>query len=242
MTLTYVWGSMRLTLSNPRFVLFTIALPVILYLTIGATQTGDIAGTPAAAYFMVNLAMYGAAAATVNTGARIAVDRQAGWLRQLRLTPLSPRDYVLGRAGLSLLLALPSLVLVCLIAQTLGGVDLPLATTAQFVGSALLGLIAFAALGVAIGYAASGDTVQAVVGIVFNVLAILGGTWWPVADDGGLMAAIARLTPSYWANVLARAPITDESMTVGGVLVLVAWTVGLLAFAARRYRADAARA
>src|SRR4051794_35621146 len=170
MTLTYLWGSFRLTLSNPRFAIITIALPVVLYLTIGATQTGDIAGTTAATYFMVNIAMYGAAAATVNTGARIAVDRQAGWLRQLRLTPLTPRDYVLGRAGLSLTLALPSLLLVCLVAQTIGGVHLPLATTVRFVGSALLGLVAFAALGVAIGYAASGDTVQAVVGITFNVL------------------------------------------------------------------------
>jgi ABC-2 type transport system permease protein len=123
-----------------------------------------------------------------------------------------------------------------------GGVDLPAGTVAEFVVLALTGLVAFAALGVAIGYAATGDTVQAVVGITFNVLAILGGTWWPVADDGSLMSTIAKLTPSYWANVLARSVITDESLTWGGAAVLVAWTLGLLAFAARRYRADATRA
>lgn len=238
MTVTYLVGSFRLTLSNPRFAIFTIALPVVLYLTLGATQSGQIAGTDAAAYFM---ALYGAMAATVNTGARIAIDRQVGWLRQLRLTPLTPRDYVLGRAGLSLALALPSLVLVSVIAETIGGVDLPLTTVAQFIGLALLALIPFAALGVAIGYAADGESVQAVVGITFNVLAILGGTWWPVAEDGGIMTAIAKLTPSYWANVLGRSPITDESLTWGGVLVMIVWTIFPLAFAAWRYRGDAAR-
>lgn len=242
MTLTYLIGSVRLTLANPRFLIFTIALPVVLYLTIGATRSGQIAGTDASAYFMVNMALYGAMAATVNVGARIAIDRQVGWLRQLRLTPLTPRQYVLGRAGLALVLALPSLVLVSLVAETIGGVGLPLTTIAQFVGLALLALIPFAALGVAIGYAATGDNVQAMVGIIFNVLAILGGTWWPIAEDGGVMAAIARLTPSYWANVIGRSPITDESLTWGGAAVMVVWTAGLLAFAARRYRADESRA
>ncbi len=42
---------------------------------------------------MVAMAGYGAMIGALSIGARIAAEREVGWNRQLRLTPLSPRTY-----------------------------------------------------------------------------------------------------------------------------------------------------
>ncbi len=42
---------------------------------------------------MVTVAAYGAMVATMSAGARIAADRETGWTRQLRISPLPVRTY-----------------------------------------------------------------------------------------------------------------------------------------------------
>ena len=242
MKLAFLYGSIRRTLREPRFVVFTIALPVLLVLTIGAGMKGTrIAGTSGATFFMVSMALFGAMAATVNSGSRIAIDRGSGWMRQLRLTPLTPRNYVLSRAVVSMLLALPAILGVTLVAVTVEGVHEPWQDLTRFVVTTWVALVPFAAIGVAIGYLATGENVQALAALVFNVMAIAGGIWWDVDSQGGTMATIAHLLPTYWANRLARSPFTGQGITSDGLLVLVGWTLGALALAARRYRADLAR-
>jgi ABC-2 type transport system permease protein len=73
---------------NRRYLLFTIALPVILYLIIGK-QGSKAYGVDFAAYYMVAMATFGAFAGALNGNSiRIAEERKVGWIRQLRLTPL----------------------------------------------------------------------------------------------------------------------------------------------------------
>jgi ABC-2 type transport system permease protein len=240
--LAFLLGSIRRTLSEPRFLVFTIALPVVLALTIGGSvRNTPMAGTTGATFFMVSMAMFGAMAGTVNSGARIAIDRTSGWMRQLRLTPLTPRNYVLSKALVSMLIALPAILAVCAVGVLFQGVHQPVADLGRFVLFAWLALVPFAALGVAIGYLATGETMQAMTAIIFNVLAIAGGTWWDVDAAGGGMATFAHLLPSYWATRVARSPFTGQGLTWGGLAVMVAWTVGLLAVSAHRYHADLAR-
>ena len=238
----YLIGSLRLTLRNPRFAIFTVILPVVLYLTVGATQRGTIDGATAASYFMVNMALYGAMAGTLTNGARIALERASGWLRQLRLTPLTSRDYVASKVAVGMTFALLSLVLVVTVAVVVTGVRLPPLTLLECITYAWVALIPFAAMGIAIGYLGTADTVQPIIAIGFNVLAILGGTWFPVSQMGPTMESIAKLTPSYWANVAGRAPITHQTVGLQGILVMAAWGLAAAAFAARRYRADLVRA
>jgi ABC-2 type transport system permease protein len=236
----FVW-SIRRALRQPRFLIFTIVLPVVLYLAIGTTTKGTVGGISFAEFYMVNMAIFGGLAASVNSGARIAIERDAGWLRTLRLTPLTPRDYVLSKALLSIALAIPSIVLVCAAALTLGGVRLPVNQLAEFVLFAILSLIPFAALGIAIGYAANSETVQAFTAIAFNLMAFLGGTWYDVSTGPRWLQDVAHALPSYWANVAARSPFSSTPFTAQGFTVMAVWTVALLIFANRRYRADVAR-
>ena len=124
MTTTYLSTELRRTFRNPRYVLFTLGIPVILFLVIGSafdTRTGGVSGQT---WYMVNMGLFGAMSAVLGTGARISVERDAGWNRQLRLTPLPPLGYVLGKVVTGMLLALPALLLVDIAGRLTGDVHL----------------------------------------------------------------------------------------------------------------------
>jgi hypothetical protein len=68
-------------------------IPLIFYWIIaGPKHNQHISGTPFTwgLYYMVGLASFGT---MISTGARIAGERQAGWTRQLQISPLSVRAY-----------------------------------------------------------------------------------------------------------------------------------------------------
>ena len=99
---------------------FTIGIPVVLFLVIGNAFKGDVFGVSAQTWYMVNMAVFGAIGAVLGVGARIADERDSGWNRQLRLTPLPPLGYVAGKVMTGMLVALPALVLVCLAGRLTG--------------------------------------------------------------------------------------------------------------------------
>ncbi len=93
MTVTYLRLELLRTYRNIRYLLFTLGIPVILFLVIGgAFDNQRILGVSGQTWYMINMAVFGALGAVLGVGARIAVERDAGWNRQLRLTPLPPRD------------------------------------------------------------------------------------------------------------------------------------------------------
>src|SRR5207248_424844 len=97
------------TFRNRRFFIFSIGFPVVLYFTIAGPNRNqhDFAnsGLPAALYYMVGLTAFGTMNTVLSTGTRIAGERAAGWNRQLRLTPLSTRDYFRTKVVVAYLMA-----------------------------------------------------------------------------------------------------------------------------------------
>ena len=162
MALTYTAISARSTFRNTRFIIFTLALPLVMYLLFNGLYGNQDSGVglSVASYLMVSMAAYGAIGATINAGARIAIERQTGWNRQLRLSALTPRAYMVSRALVSLLVALPAILLVFLAGVVVGKVRLPALTWLEAGLSIWVALIPFAVLGLVIGFVATIDSVQ----------------------------------------------------------------------------------
>ena len=95
--LTYTRFELRRTVRNRRFFILSLAFPVVLYFLIAGPNhdVNDFANTGISAplYYMVGLISFGTMSAILSSGARIATERGAGWNRQLRITPLTPRAY-----------------------------------------------------------------------------------------------------------------------------------------------------
>ncbi|HET8590424.1 MAG TPA: ABC transporter permease [Nakamurella sp.] len=237
MALNYALISARSTFRNTRFILFTVALPVVMYLLFNNLYGNQTeAGMNVGAYLMVSMAAYGGIGATINAGARIAIERQTGWNRQLRLTALSSRAYLFAKAAVSLLVALPAIVLVFLAGVAFGSAHL---TTGQWIGCGValwLALIPFGVLGLVIGFVATVDSAQPLTMLTYMALAILGGLWFPVSQFPAFLQNVAKVLPSYWAAEIARAPLAHQAIPLTGVLVLAAWAVGLGLLAMAAYR------
>src|ERR1700759_4973464 len=113
---------------NKRYTIFTVIIPVALYLAIGRSVAGARAyHVDYAAYYMVAMASIGAfSGALTGNAQRISQERKDGWIRQLRLTPLPANAYVVGKIVAAMALTVPSVVIVLLLGRFYGGVHLEL--------------------------------------------------------------------------------------------------------------------
>ena len=238
MNLVYLHTEMLRVFRNKRVLVFSLVMPAMMLLLIGFS----LADADGRAYIMVSMGLFGAMNAAIGSGGQIAVERGLGWNRTLRLTPLTPRAYVLGKVLLSLLISVPPLLVTFAVGAFGMHVDLnPGVWALVFVGS-WLSALPFAMLGLVIGYLARPDSIQQVTGMLYLGLSALGGLWVPVEAMPHVMRRIADLTPTYWAGQVARSPLFHGHLDPKALLVLGGWTVALGLVALRRFRMDTARA
>ena len=243
MSLTYLSIELKRSYRNARYMLFTLGIPLVLFLVIGNAWNTNIGGVSGQTWYMVNMGMFGSMGAVLGVGARIAVERDAGWNRQLRLTPLPALGYVVGKVVTGMLLALPALLLVDLAGALSGNVHLTALQWTEVVGLGWVSVLPLAVVGVGVGYAARGDSAQAVNGGLVMLMALFGGLWFPI--DGSApqwLQSVAHVMPTYWITTITRAPISHQWPAAGGWLVLLAWALVAARIAARRYDADDLRA
>ena len=95
---------------NKRYMIFSIALPVMLYLVFGKQASATAYGVEFKAFYMVGMASVGAfSGALTGNAQRISQERKDGWIRQLRLTALPPGSYVVAKIIASMATTVPSI-------------------------------------------------------------------------------------------------------------------------------------
>jgi ABC-2 type transport system permease protein len=103
----------------------------------------------------------------------------------------------------------------------------------------IVGLMPFAALGILLGHLLNVDSVGPVIGGSVSLLALVSGTWFPVAH--GLLHDIGQFLPSYWLVQAGRISLHGRSWGVEGWAVVIGWTIVLAVLAAFAYRRDTER-
>jgi len=238
----YLALEVRRAMRSARFLLFTLVFPVMLFLIYnGMYGSGKLDGGSTTSYLMCSMAAFGAFMAAMNFGARTAVERSVGWQRQLRLTPLTPRGYLLAKATCGMLVALPPVVLVS-VAGAFSGASLTAGGWVQVVLGIWLAALPFAVLGLLIGQLASAESVQLYTSGIMMLFGMLGGLWIPVSIFPGWLASIAKVLPSYWLADIGHAAVTATHDLGRAAEVLGIWTVVLGFLVVRRYQRDSARA
>jgi ABC-2 type transport system permease protein len=238
----YIRFELLRTVRNRRFFVLALGFPIVLYFLIAGPNKnvddlGD-SGLSAPLYYMVGLAAFGAMNAMLSVGGRIATERTAGWNRQLRLTPLSPRDYFRAKILTGYLTAVLALLLLYVAGITLG-VRLAGHEWLEVTGLMLVGLIPFGALAILFGHLLTADAIGPAMGGLVAVLAVLGGVWFPLTS--GVLYDIGRALPSYWLVQASHVAVGGGGWGRTGWLVVAGWSVVLGALAARAYRRDTAR-
>jgi ABC-2 type transport system permease protein len=191
---------------------------------------------------MVSMASYGAMIAGLFSAQVIATERSQGWVRLLRVTPLPPAIYVVGKLLVALVVTLPAVLLVMVAGVAVNHVNVGAADLAGLVVALVLGSVPFAALGILLGYLFDVNSAQGAVMITNFGLAILGGLWAPVAAFPDALVTIAQVLPSYRFANLGRAIVAGRLPDVVDVAVLAAYAVAIGAMVFWRYRSEEQRA
>jgi ABC-2 type transport system permease protein len=235
---------LRRTMRNRRTVMLTLILPPLFYILFGTNTEyrrqsighgGNVTG-----YVLISMAVYGAMIATTTGGARVSIERAAGWSRQLRLTPLHPAAYVAVKIVLAMITGLVS-VAVVLVVGVFTGARLPMHAWIECGLLSWACALVFAAFGLFMGYLLPSENVMQVLGPILAVLAFAGGLFTPLDDLGHIFATVAKFTPAYGVGAVVRYPLTHEGNIWVAALNAIAWTLVFAAGAMWRFRRDTAR-
>lgn len=231
-------------LRNRKFLFFSVIYPSVIFL-LASSQTGTVDGTglSVASYVMVSMASFGALTAVLmGNSERIAKERESGWVRRLRLTTLPGRGYVLAKTASAAVVSLPSIVVVFVVAAAVKDVRLDAWQWLALTGAIWAGSLVFAALGVAIGYLASGDAVRPITMIIYFGLSILGGLWFPSTGFPTWLQDIAKWLPTHAYAALGRSIEQSQAPHAQDIAILVAFFLLFAGGAAWLYRKDTLKA
>ena len=240
---TYALLDLRRQLRDRFGMFFVVGLPTFMYLVFGLGSDDPVGSGNVAMYVMVSMAAYGAVTATTSVAGSAATEQVMGWGRQLGLTPMRPLAFVAAKAAVAMAVAAVPVALIFAIGAVTGArgdwTDWALTAVIVWLGSAL-----FAIYGLAICLVFRGTNAPGIASGMIVVMAFLGNVFTPM---DGLLLDIGRLTPLYGYAALARFPLTDGWLPLGGqdplwlpVANVLAWTVifSLLAmWGVRRSRA-----
>lgn len=221
---------------NKRYLIFTVALPVMFYLFFGKSTTTGY-GVSFAAFYMVGMATFGAfSGAFTNNTIRISQERKDGWIRQLRLTPLPASAYVVAKILASMVTTVPSIVIVFLLGRFYGDVQMPIWKWIVCALAIWVGTLIFAALAVAFGYKLDPDSVQPVAIVVFFAFSIFGGLWFSLS---GALQKFGEFTPTYQIVKITTDVIRTGSVALSNVIGIVIWFAIFVALATWAVRSTA---
>ncbi|MGC5397680.1 ABC transporter permease [Streptomyces sp. DT20] len=234
----YILLEIRRTLRDGFFLLFGSGMPVMMYLLFTNIGGGGDAGDWKTGS-MVGMAAYGALGSAMAIGTGVASDKSLGWLQQLRVTPLSPSQAVVGRAISGSVTVLPTILTVLLAGGLVNGVELAAWQWTALVLLLWIGALPFTLLGIGNGYRLTPQGTGVVNVACLMGFAIVGGLWFPLELLPGWLSSIGGFTPANrfaelgWAATEGHAP---GAATIG---VLAGWLLLFGGYAVVSYRRSA---
>jgi len=218
---------------------FIFVFPLLLYALLGSVYGDEIDGIPAEDVLLVGLFGYGAATTAFGGLAiTLVIRREAGLLKRLRATPLSPPVYLLA----VVLSTLTTFALQSIALLALGGLGFGASMPRNwlgFAGAIVLGVASFAGLGFgAASLIRSAEGVSAVVNVVILPMAFLSGSFGPTADFPAALQAIADVLPlTYFLDIVYGVYLGGDSLFADpkALAIVVAWGLAGLVVALRRF-------
>ncbi|UZN05005.1 ABC transporter permease [Cellulomonas sp. S1-8] len=228
----------RMILRNGEQVLVTTVVPVLALVVLvqGTFVEVDTAGATRVDFLTPGvLALAVMTASFTSQAIATAFDRRNGVLRLMATTPLGRDGLLAGKVLGVLAVEAVQVLLIGAAALLLGWRPDPVGVVLALVG-VVLGTAAFTALALLVAGTLRAEAVLALANLLLLVLALGGGVIVPADRLPGPLAAIAPWLPSGALGDVMRAALLDGTLPLLPVLVLVGWTLGLGALAARLFR------
>jgi len=226
---------------NREAAFFSFLFPIILLVLLGSVYGDDeIEGVSGATFLLAGLIGYGVAAtAFASLAITLVVRREAGLLKRVRGTPLSPTTYLASViASMVIVIALQAAAQI-LIGRFLLDAAWP-ASPASFVAVLVIGAASFAALGLAVTTVVrTGEGSSAVVNAIYLPMAFISGAFFSPRDMPRFLEVVSEALPlTYLLRLIRSTFIEGETLTSspGALAAVAVWGLFGLVVAARMFR------
>jgi ABC-2 type transport system permease protein len=226
---------------NREAAFFSFLFPIILLVLLGSVYGEEpIEGVDAATYLVVGLLGYGVAAtAFAGLAITLVVRREAGVLKRVRGTPLSPATYLSAVIVSNVVVILLQVVAQLAIGRYILDAELP-ESPGSFAVAIALGAAAFAALGVAItALVRTADGSSAVVNAIYLPMAFISGAFFSTQEMPRFLEVISEVLPlTYLLDLIRVTFIAGEGLdsAAGELAAVLGWGAVGLALAVRTFR------
>ena len=233
----------RLYWRSHELAFFTFIFPLLIYILLGSVYGDDpieSEGVTGSEYLLAGILGYGVAA-TAFAGLAIIVvlRRESGVLKRLRGTPLPGWAYVGAVLASTIIVFTIEVVALLVLANVMFDVPYP-DRWLSLALAVLLGVVAFAALGVALTTVIrSAEGASAVVNAVYLPMAFLAGSFWTPQAYPPVLEAIANLLPlTYYIQLMQDIVLHNEQIWADwtNVGVVAAWGLFGLVVTVLRFR------
>ena len=233
----------RLYWRSHELAFFTFIFPLLIYILLGSVYGDDpieSEGVTGSEYLLAGILGYGVAA-TAFAGLAIIVvlRRESGVLKRLRGTPLPGGAYVGAVLASTLIVFTIEVVALLVLANVMFDVPYPNRWLSLAL-AVLLGVVAFAALGVALTTVIrSAEGASAVVNAVYLPMAFLAGSFWTPQAYPPVLEAIADVLPlTYYIQLMQDIVLHNEQIWADwtNVGVVAAWGIFGLVVTVLRFR------
>jgi ABC-2 type transport system permease protein len=220
-------------LRSPGFTIPILLLPLGFYLLMGVAMAEMRAQRhgPGDAYIFVSFLVYGVLApGLLGVSSLLASDRVQRIVEYKRALPAPFGSVVIAKLLMAVSLSITVIVLIVVIAATLGRVPLTVGQFAATAAIALAGVLPISAIGLYLATRASPSGVSPIAGALLVGMAILAGLFYPLP---GALSTLRPIWPTYHLQQVSLAAVgspTGGSVVIN-VLALIGFTLvfGLLA-------------
>lgn len=239
-------ADLRCFYRNRQAVFFTLALPVLFLAIFGSVFQHQNVAVPGGRidepiYYVPGIIAYGLIAATFsNLVVSVVRNREAGIFKRRRTTPVSASIIIAARA----VVAAVSVVVITAVLLVIGwaafNAHLPARTGGAFLLDIVVGAAVFSCLGFAVASLVNNaDAAQPVVLAIVLPLCFISGVFIPILELPHWLIDIAKVFPVHALADSLLAAYNPHSTGSGlnwvDLAVLVAWGIGALVFALRRF-------
>ncbi|MGH9270621.1 MAG: ABC transporter permease [Ilumatobacteraceae bacterium] len=239
-------------LRTPVAVFFTVLLPLIMLVLFNALFGNDEVDTGAGSwrssqFYVGGIVAFTIASATFTNLANVVpIRREEGVLKRWRGTPLPSWIYLAGTILMTFVIALVSTVVMVVLGIIAYGVRIEAAKLPAMVIVFLVGVISFAAMGMAVaGLTKTAQSASAIANVIILPMAFISDVFIPLEDAPRWLAVVGDVLPlkpfarsfQDTLNPNVGAPAID----VGRLAVVAAWGVLGMVVALRWFKWEPGR-
>lgn len=203
---------------NKSAFFFTIIFPSILLLLylrhVPSTLQAELTIYVAMANYAVQCAMFQA------LGMSVAIDKERGWNRYLRILPSLTYHVVLGRIITMFIVALISLFLVLMVGVCTLPIQLEIKAIFELILISLSGAIPFGLLAVGLGQLITATSARSIF-VLSNILLFFSGFAWP---DDGFFSLFKNYILNYQWLLLSCDLIIKKTLNYGCIIGIVIYS------------------